>query len=264
MKINLLGYSIDSMTILDKEAMDQVNWNRDLANDLKLAVQATKLPPRKLLDDCADIPEGLDKELLIALLGSFKGNVSKSHVDYIYAICQEKSKADQFVRIRKKKYTIIPQDKRDQILSEIQRTGVSISVLLKIAGLRNIAPNIVSKVANGKQQKALEADIDKVLELYALRPDKIIVTQAIYKKLAESYEPISEEHFIRLKKMNELGLLPGNIFSIRKDIPEHLNAAMISSWINKEDQKANLKDVESVLTACEEILKEALGFEQKS
>ncbi|MEO9804783.1 MAG: hypothetical protein ABJF04_16120 [Reichenbachiella sp.] len=248
------------MTSLSKKSSNQIRWNRDLANDLKLRVQATKLTPRKLLEDRDDLPEGLHKDLFIALLGSYNGKVEKSFVDYLYKLCQDEAKVDQFIRSKKRKYSDIPQHKRKQILSERARTGVFVSLLLSSAGTTSIDAVTIMKLANNKQIKGSEKDIDKVLELYALRPTKIVLSQVDYKRLSENYLPIDEQSKIKLLRLRDIGLLPGIIFTLKSNCPSHLNPPIVSNWLNRENQKADPKDVLLVLDLCEDVLKEALDL----
>ena len=248
------------MDSMNHSSTDQIRWNSDLANDLKLRVQATKLTPRKLMEGRDSVPHGLDSELFYDLLGSYHGLVEKSLIEYLYKLCQDEAKADQYIRSKKKAYVNIPQEKRKQILSERARTGVFVRSLLKSAGVTHIDCMTIMKLANNRQKKGSMEEMDKVLELYAERQTRSAVSRVDYQVLSQNYDFIDEESKIKLRRLRDIGLLPGFILSLGKDCPRHLSASIISSWINKENRKAGPKDVEWVLDSCREILEETLAL----
>lgn len=251
------------MSDLSSEPIENIKWNKKQANDLKLRVQATKLPPSKLITKQDDLPAGLDITLFRALLNGYQSTVPAVYIEYLYDLCRKEAKADQFIRSKRKTYIDIPKSKRQKILDEIERTGVSVYELLKYEGLKSINPQTVTQLAQGRQKTGAEADIDKVLELFARRSEKKKVAIKIGHQLkTDAYVVISRQDYQRLKYIQEhTGLLPGRIFALHEGAtPEHLTPAMVSNWLNKENSKAEQAHVAWVLQACEAVLEKVLDI----
>lgn len=235
-----------------------LQWTAKRARQLYSKVQATQKTPTKLLEGLEDVPEGFDEEWFLSLLGGYRGRVPKAHIDYLYDLCKLEI---QSLIDHQKPRKDIPDQKRKEILSEISRTGMSVSRLLTANGCKEINSQTIMRIANGQQRKCNPNDINTVLEFYSQIPSQQVNEPIQIKTVNSSYEPINKDELERLKRIYELtGLLPSKIFKLVNDHPPYLNPSIISNWLHKGNQ-ADPNDVRWVLESCKKVLKQALGEE---
>ena len=201
----------------------------------------TGLSPRKLVQQTKDLPAECDAAFLVGVLSGEIREVSKDLYNNLKRILEdEKDETKRMVPVTQKYI--------DHINAEIERTGIKLQRVLKMFNIRKPASVTVYKWIEGKIKKANTSHLCLLYDLYSKLPD------------GEHHLPIDEESKIKLQRFRDIGLLPGFIFSLRKDCPGYLNASIISSWLNKENRRADPNDVGWMLDTCKEILEETLAL----
>lgn len=242
-------------------------WGIQQAHELKKQVQNTKMTPSELLKSRDDLPENLNKSLLLSLLQGEPLSVSAHTVEYLYKICEEYTQSDKFTD--KSNITEIHQRDRDALKSEMNRTGLSLARIITINKHQHlISGDTLYRIANNRQKRCNVEHVKAVLEWYSKIPDKQEKTEfqtAIKRPLAKEEVrikhdlilPISEKDLSKLKKIHSnTGMLPSAIFK-RLEAPDHINAAMVSRWI-RHPRKALPEDIKWLISSCEKLLVQAL------
>lgn len=199
----------------------KVTVTKSVIERLRRQLLVTKLTPRQLLKEQKDAPEGLDADFIVRLLSGEMESVSVVIIEYFEALC-EKEKAEAIERktarrkasktpkkkafrdhkskIQRKdirnQYESIPDEKRQHLLSEIQRTGVSVDHIAYESDLDDIIPTQIRLVARGKQKKALMKHVDEIIRLYALKPG---IDKSRKFPLPLGYRAVTEEDITILK-----------------------------------------------------------------
>ena len=242
-----------------KRKLEKLIITEALRSELCQKMLKTGLSPRQLVQQTEDLPAEYDAAFLVGVLSGEIREVSKDLYTNLKRILEdEKDETKRMVPVTQKYI--------DHINAEIERTGIKLHRVLKMFNTRKPASVTVYRWIEGKIKKANASHLCLLSDLYSRLPDgeheenKRAISKGNYKTIGEHYLPIDEESKIKLQKLRDIGLLPGFIFSLRKDCPGYLNASIISSWLNKENRKADPNDVEWVLVTCEEILEETLAL----
>jgi len=234
-------------------------WNEKLAADLKIRVQATGIPPGKLLREQNDIPEGLDKNVLLSLLKGDNVKIPASYTEFLYMLCRKEVKDGANRRVRKD-YVEIPQKKRQKISSEGIRTGVSIPKLLRLAKLDHINSKSIMSIATGNNVKGLEKDVDDVIIAYSKLKNSSVKKPGLGKN--KDNRPLRSADLKWLLRVRDFTqILPGRIFEHCDNPPAFLKPQTISGWLNKGNN-AKPTDVGWVIASSKELIQRALnGYE---
>jgi hypothetical protein len=158
-------------------------------------------------------------------------------------------------------YIKITDEILEVIQNEINRTGRSPQAALRgkseerKAGLTS---GIIYSWLRGASKSARAEHVEMALKLWKgleENPDK----KWRYKNYRDDLTPISDTDLEKLKIIREYtALLPSRIFDYCDNAPEHLNANIISLWLNVSGYKARENDVTWVINTCEELLEGAL------
>ena len=262
--------------------MEVVHLTDEAITLIRSKMKETGLSLRELFAARNDHPEGFNWKYIHAYLQPGRKVFAKGRYDYIIRVCEEN---------KGKGYIPISEDVKQRILSEVERTGISIYRLLrKRPYAQGVSPKVSAATVHswlqGKTQKALPGAMEYVFSMYARLPDKSIPTQyANTGKKAMPMQPekkpykgkgdypIEEKEYKRYKDLRQTSLkpisikqlerlryyrdryrfLPSKILKVvREPPPAGLNQYMISSWLNGGTKTAAPELIKWVLKRCEE------------
>jgi hypothetical protein len=150
----------------------QYYWDARKADRLKCLVKSTGLSPSELLSLGQNTPASLNDDRFIELLlGLYKGKIAPEIIDYICQLCEKHRNLPTGVK-KDIEYKEITNDKRQALLDEQQRTGISIYKILSMHNRRDINAHSIVRIAHKKQHQCNPKDIELVLALYRESPDK--------------------------------------------------------------------------------------------
>ncbi|GEM_PF-4947299 len=241
---------------------DLIVWNKRLAYDLQVLVRATDMTPKRLFESLLkDKVDGLNYDYFAGLLTGGRRKVSIPLIDSIHEVCfQEwpgvKDIYDRHKGQHRDGYVEIPQEIKDRIKAEIERTNVSVNKLLKIHNIKRIKASIIMANVSGNTKKGYIPNFEKVLELYESVGTYKGAKKSPVQRFKDDYEPITEEQLRKLRSVQGV-LLPGKIFDLVPDQGrlESIDSTEIARWLQKGG-RAKREHVERVLQACHEVMRD--------
>ena len=153
-------------------------WSKKKSDDLKRRIMRTGIPPSNFLKQGKDLPNGLDKKLLVALMsGHYEGEVRIQIIEYLDKLLHEWKKlpkrgSDHRNPFIRRGYIYISPEIIEEIKDHIKRTGVSPKNLVAKCAIHSFSARTIEGWLYGQSKSTRKEYLDTALHGWRKLPDR--------------------------------------------------------------------------------------------
>jgi hypothetical protein len=219
-----------------------------------------------LLKGMSDVPAGLDVRVINSWLSGTAREISEAHLSFVMTelFVIAPTSADEVERgaeappdfqTTQGRKMAVTRAMRDQVRSELRRTGLSSSVIADLDATKAIGLTeaIITKLRSGACGSIASEQWDYLSSYLESQPDRPTDRGAMSARYSwgrsKDSRPITDEEFAALtQEKDRTGMGGARLLAYAENPPPGLTAAMIGGWLNQTSRSASPTHLDFVLS----------------